>query len=1561
VEQIPASLSWAHPLVAEWFVGRFGTPTEPQEQGWPEILAGRTTLVCAPTGSGKTLAAFLICIDRLVRKALAGELRDATEVLYVSPLKALGNDIQKNLEIPLGEILALAGERGLLMPEIRTAVRTGDTLMKERREMLKRPPHILVTTPESLYILLTANSSRAILSHVKTVIVDEIHAVADDKRGAHLALSLERLELLANHPMRIGLSATQKPIEEVAHFLTGAGRPSPAIVNIGHRRTLDLGVEVPRSELGPIASNEMWGEVYDRLAELALQHRSTLVFVNTRRLAERVAMHLGERVGEALVAAHHGSLSRKIRLAAERKLKNGEIRLLVATASLELGIDVGTVDLVCQINSPRSIAVALQRVGRAGHWRGAVPKGRLFATTRDDLLECAAAVRAIKQGDLDRLQIPSAPLDILAQQIVAMCSCEDWDEDALFECVRVAYPYHELRREDYDRILEMLSQGIAAKRGRDGAYLFRDMVNRRLRARRGARLAAITSGGAIPDNSLYTVVLQPEEIVVGTVDEDFAVESNAGDIMLLGNTSWRIRRVESNSGRVLVEDAHGAAPTIPFWRGEAPARTDELSLHVAELRNRIGTLVPNAAPLPAPMNPEEERSFSSASGPLGNPIVIPTEGFSPSGGTCVSPEAPSQLTPTAGPSTARPPDSLPESEKPRGRSAQDDNQKEIEQFGRGPEGPLYPAPRIRLRGLESSPEVQNAIAWLKGECGLDDAGAEQAVEYVITGRAVLGEVPTQQTVIAERFFDEGGGMQLVIHAPFGGRINKAWGLALRKRFCRSFNFELQAAATDDGLNIALAEQHSFPLSDVFHYLQTETVQEILEQAALASPIFGTRWRWDANRSLALLRFQGGKKVPPQIQRIRSDDLLASVFPDVAACQENIEGDIEIPDHPLVQEVMKDVLTEAMDIDGLRRVLEGIRSGSIRCLAVDTPVPSQFSHEILNANPYAFLDDAPLEERRARAVQMRRVLPEAVLKEVGRLDQQAIGRVRDEARPDVRDADELHDTLQTLVAIPLQHPDQEWRGVVESWQQFIPELLETWRVLRARTPTQANEAWVGHPHSAPNDSDGRLVASYLVSSERAKDFSLIFPNAHFEAAPPDLPSKTASRDDAVLAMITGWMMHTGPITATALAYWLGLPTSEVEKALLRLETAGTILRGNFTGQGSEEEWCERRLLARIHHLTVATLRKQVEPVTAAAFMRWLLRWQHLAPQSQLSGERGLLQVLRQLQGFEIPANAWEKQVLARRMNDYDPAALDQLCLTGAVGWGRLSPHPATLEEPSEGRRRVVPTSVAPITFFVRDDADWMRPRLSDDEQNFERVLSEPARLVLEFLRRRGASFFADIVRGTGKLKAEIETALWELVAAGMVTADGFDNLRSLINPKRRVGPGSAKAPRPRHTPGRWSLLYPAEASDRNQVAEATCWMLLRRYGVVFREVLARESNLPKWRELLIAFRRLEDRGEVRGGRFVSGFLGEQFALPEAVESLRAMRNLPASGEIVTISAADPLNLIGFIVPGERVPAISGRSVSFRDGVAIERDEPSALTQAGSPPGPTTPGWEQAAAR
>jgi len=1109
-----AGLDWAHPIVREWFLERFASPTEPQELGWPHILGRRTTVISAPTGSGKTLAAFLACIDQLVRKALTGALQDVTEVLYVSPLKALGNDIQKNLEAPLGEILCKAAERGLLMPEIRVGVRTGDTLMHERRNMLVRPPHILVTTPESLYILLTAERSRAILRNIETIIVDEIHAVADDKRGAHLALSLERLEaLLPRPPVRIGLSATQKPIELIAQFLAGNNRPAPVIVDTGHGRRLDIAIEVPPSELGPVASNEMWGEIYDRIAALVLQHRSTLVFVNTRRLSERVAHHLAERLGKEAVAAHHGSLSRKLRLAAEQKLKAGQVRVLVATASLELGIDIGYVDLVCQIGSPRAIAVALQRIGRAGHWRGAIPKGRIFATSLDELVECAAVASSVRAGELDKLEIPANPLDVLAQQIVAACAAEEWREGDLYQLIRRAYPYRDLPRSDFDALVEMLSEGIAARRGRYGAYLFRDRVNHRLKGRRGSRLAAITSGGAIPENALYSVVAAPDDTPVGTVDEDFAVESLAGDIMLLGNSSWRIRRIQA--GRVVVEDAQGAPPSVPFWRGEAPARTAELSARVSHLREEV-------------------------------------------------------------------------------------------------------AARMALQNGNGAEAVSAATReWLKQECGLDDAGAEQIVKYVLSGIAVLGAVPSQELVIAERFFDEGGGMQLVIHAPFGARVNKAWGLALRKKFCRSFNFELQAAATDNGLNISLGEQHSFPLTDVFRYLLPASVQQILEQAVLAAPLFTVRWRWAAGRALALLRFRGGKRIAPQIQRMRAEDLLAAVFPQALACQENIVGDIAIPDHPLVRETMKDVLTEALDVEGLKRVLTDLVEGRIKCLAVDTPVPSAFSHEILNANPYAYLDDAPLEERRARAVNVRRALPESLASELGRLDPGAIDEVRRDAWPDVRDADELHDALLTFVALP--EPEQAvsspaaasraWPALQErlaeslpQWQPDFVELIRQNRVTRA-------------------ERDGH---TYWVCAERAALFKQVYGAASFADPLPDIGSTAPSQEEAVLTMITGWMSHAGPTTAGELAEVLGVPLADIGKALLRLEAGGSILRGQFTSTArGEMEWCERRLLARIHRLTVGELRKQVQPVTPAQFMRWLLRWQHAALGTQLAGERKFL--------------------------------------------------------------------------------------------------------------------------------------------------------------------------------------------------------------------------------------------------------------------------------------------------------------------------------------------------
>ncbi|VEG92071.1 helicase, DEAD/DEAH box family [Legionella spiritensis] len=1405
------SLAWAHPIVRTWFNSRFTSPTKPQEKGWPFILSGKSTLISAPTGSGKTLAAFLVCIDGLIRQAFAGELSRQTRVVYISPLKALTNDIQKNLLEPLKQIQATAVEQGMPLPEIEVAVRTGDTLARERQAMLKKPPHILVTTPESFYLLLTAEKSRAMLRDVTTVIVDEIHALANNKRGSHLSLSLERLEALTvNVPLRIGLSATQKPIELVGHFLTGMNRPPPGIIHIGHARHLELHVEVPDSELGPVTTNEMWDEIYDRIAELANQNRSTLVFVNTRRLAERAAHHLAQRLGKEQVAAHHGSLSRKLRLGAETSLKTGQLKLLVATASLELGIDIGTVDLVCQIGSPRAIAVALQRVGRAGHWYGAISKGRFFATTRDELLECAALIYAIGQGDLDQLIIPEQPLDILAQQMVAICATEDSSTDHLFELVKKSFPYRHLTRETFNDVLDMLAEGMAGSRGRYGACLFYDRVHEMVKARRGARMNAIVNGGAIPDNSLFTVVAEEDGAVVGTLDEDFAVESNRGDIILLGNTSWQIKGIENAKGRVLVEDAHGAPPSVPFWIGEAPERTRELSIKVSELRQMINDWLP----------------------------------------------------------------------------------------------------------LDTTDALQavKAIDWLKKHCRLNESAARQLIHYILEGRALLGTVPTRETIIAERFFDESGGMQLIIHSPFGARINKAWGLALRKRFCRSFNFELQAAATDNGIAISLAEQHSFPLGDVFHFLHPNTVRHVLTQAVLQSPVFKTRWRWDATRALAIARFRNGKKVPPNIVRMLSDDLLAAVFPDAAACQDNLAGqDIVLPDHPLIFETMKDCLTEALDVDGLGAVLSDIAAEKIRCVAVDTPTPSVFSHEILNANPYAFLDDAPLEERRTRAVSMRRILPDSWLDEIGRLDEQAIRDVQQQVWPDLRSADELHDFLQAVIALPVSLPlNRQAAQCPEQWSSFFNELAATGRAGRALAHQQ----------------------EFRLAAEKQKIFLAAYPDTSFQDTLAVFEEQTPEFEDALLSVVRGWVQYLGPFNAEELASLLALPRKDIEQTLLKLEATGLILRGHFTTSGDGTlEWCERRLLARIHALTLNRLRQEIEPISVEQFIHWLANWQHLASGTQLRGERGLLEVIKQLQGYEMPANAWEKQIFAKRVSDYSPDLLDRLCFSGTIGWGRLALHPAITsvmeEEAGDGhepisRRAIQPTSTTPVTFFVREDTAWLvgKQRFSRDGLQ---ALSHVARRIYGYLQEEGASFFIDMVQDLGHLKTEIEMGLWELVAAGLITADGFDNLRALIDPRRRAARRGRRPVLFRQTTGRWSLLKTSKPMAAGMACETIAWVLLRRYGVCFRELVSREKMAPSWSELLTVFRRLEVRGDIRGGRFVRGFTGEQYALPYAVDSLRAFRKQQPKTENITISAVDPLNLAGIILPGERVSQRSGKQI------------------------------------
>lgn len=1365
-----------HPLVATWFAARYGEPTEPQVQGWPLIRAGRDVLISAPTGSGKTLAAFSICLDGLVRRAAEGPLPEQTLVVYVSPLKALTNDIRKNLETPLGELLAAARAGGTALAPIRTATRTGDTPQAERARMLRKPPHVLVTTPESLFILLTAEKSRRLFARVETIIVDEIHAMAADKRGSHLALTLARLDELVRReggpkPQRIGLSATVRPLEQVANFLS----PAATVVDVGHRRVMDLHVEVPRDELGPVASNEMWGEIYDRVAEHVRSHRTTLIFVSTRRMSERVAFALSSRLGEGIVLPHHGSLSREKRFEAEDRLKKGELRAVVATASLELGIDIGSIDLVVQLGTPRSIAVALQRVGRSGHWVGAKPEGRLFATTRDELLECAALVRGIRTGAMDALTIPRAPLDILAQQLVAFCAAEDeWEADALYAAVRSAYPYRDLARKDFDDVVTMLAEGVATSRGRSGTFLHHDRVNGRLRARRGARMAAIMSGGAIPETANYNVVAEPDGHVVGTVDEDFAVESMAGDIFLLGSTSWQIRRVES--GVVRVENANGAPPSIPFWNGESPGRTIELSREVSALRAAI-----------------DERDDATA------------------------------------------------------------------------------------------------IAWLTAECCLDRAGAEQAVAYVRAGKSVLGTVPTGTTIVAERFFDEGGGMQLILHTPFGARINRAWGLALRKKFCRSFNLELQAAATDNGICLSLTDQHAFPLEIVFEYVKSASVEYTLTQAMLDAPMFGARWRWNATRALAILRMRAGKKVAPQLQRMRADDLLASVFPDQAACAENLSGPIRIPDHVLVRETIDNCLHEAMDLAGLIEVLQAVESGAIRTVAVDTPEPSPFCHEILNANPYAYLDDAPLEERRARAVTLRRTVRADANDGSGILDPAAIAEVTQSVWPVVRDADELHDALATLTVLP----------PVAEWQAWFAELVAQRRATTLSVPCAASA-----PDGAPRDD-----AAFWTCAERLDLVRIAYPDAVAAPEIAALPSASAlpeSREDAFTEVLRGWLESSGPLTAAEMTARFATDAATVEFALLELETEGQLLRGRF--RGADEEWCNRRVLARIHRLTLGTLRREIEPVTTAEFVRYLFRWQHVAPAARLHGIDGTLHVIKQLEGYEIPAAAWESAILPSRVAGYKREYLDRLCYAGDVMWGRLSPHPALAADEDKPGRKVRPTKLAPIALFSREDAEALVLRGAGETAG----LSHAAREVLEEIGRRGAPFFADIVRGTKRLPAEVEEALWQLVAAGLVTADGFDALRSLIDAKRRLGDKGLRA-RPRSSSGRWTLL----SSETERIdADAFARRLLARWGVVFRDVVARESLAPPWRELLGALRRMEARGEIRGGRFVAGYVGEQFALPEALDALRAARRAGSDADVVEVGAYDPLGLAAGLLAGPR---------------------------------------------
>ena len=1665
-----------HPAVASWFETALGAPTPCQTQAWEAVAAGQHTLIAAPTGSGKTLAGFLTAIDALVRDSRRAPLPDATRVVYVSPLKALGNDVHKNLEVPLAGIdraLAEAGEPG---SGIRAMVRTGDTPDAAREAMRRQPPHILVTTPESLYILLTSEGGRAMLAGAGTVIVDEIHAVAGNKRGAHLALSLERLDALAGRPLtRIGLSATQRPIETIAHFLTGcgeAGRPHECtVVDTGHRRERDLALELPESPLEAVMSGEVWGEVYRRLCALIEAHRTTLVFVNTRRMAERVARALTESLGEEHVTSHHGSLSRERRLAAEQRLKAGDLKVLVATASLELGIDIGDVDLVCQLGSTRSIATFLQRAGRSGHAVGGTPKARLFPLTRDELVECAAILDAVRRGELDRLHVPSHPLDVLAQQAVAMVAAEDWGEEALLATVRRAWPYRNLSGERWRALLAMLAGGFATRRGRRSAYLHRDVINGALRARRGARLTAMTSGGAIPDNADYDVVLEPHGTRLGTLNEDFAIESLPGDVFQLGNTSWRILRIER--GAVRVEDAQGLPPNIPFWFGEAPGRTAELSESVCDLLGWLGRRLDGAGGGDGTGGAEaagvgaigtgmggggttgtgtddtgmagdgagatgtgrcrggttgagtDETGMAGAGTDGAGTVGIETAGVGAAG------------TGMGGGGTIEP-----------GTDETGMAEDGAEATGTGMTGARAAGARTAGAGATGAapPEIRTQLAReLATRAGIGaDAGA-QIVDYLCAGHAALGALPDRDTVVLERFFDESGGMQLVIHARFGSRLNRAWGLALRKRFCRNFNFELQAAATEDAIVLSLGESHSFALEEVARYLSPETVRDVLTQALLDAPMFDVRWRWNANVSLAIPRFRGGSKVPPNIQRMQAEDLVAAVFPDQIACAENLSGPREIPDHPLVEQTIADALTEAMDVEGLEALVARLVGGEIRVVARDLTEPSPLAAEVLDARPYAFLDDAPLEERRTRAVSMRRALDPESAADVGRLDPEAIERVREEAWPEAATPDELHDALVVLgfataaegvvgrladsandtdaaPGRPANLADAARRianGERPGWSACFDALVASGRATRFRPPRGGPVLW--------------CAAERLASIESALGAGRADPPLALPEELRDAPG----RDAALAELLRARLGCLGPVTAARLARDLGLAPVDVEVALVALEAEGCVLRGRFTESAASTEWCDRRLLARIHRYTLGRLRREIEPATRAELMRFLFDWQQVRPDDRRQGYEALAAVAAELEGFAAPAAAWEAEILPARIADFAPEMLDRLCLAGRASWAR--PAPPNRETPG---RSFGPIRSTPIALLSRRHAPlWLapaageagrtagsspgpgattpaRPGRSDPGNGTgpsaaasirarnapmpgntgplhasparspdTRIpgngvfrggmgvpptgegprpgsagvppalpshgtrdasvpgntnvppasLSPGARNVLSYLRTRGASFFDDLLAGTGARAPDAAAALGELITHGLVSADGFAGLRAFTGASARRLHAVAEAGRWACTPRRATGAATAAGTETDGVgeggAETIARTLLRRYGIVFKTLLARESLTVPWRDLLRVLRRLEARGEIRGGRFVAGFTGEQYALPEAVETLRRVRRAPADGAIVALSAADPLNLTGIVTLGDRIPATASTRIAFRDGAPV----------------------------